>query len=298
MSDATHSSLILRNIAVATDFSPWSERAMQHAMAAARQFGAALHFLHTVRPSEFPFVPDVRPQLDALADRDCKALIGRLNAAHKLDDVEHHCWTAEGEVPDVFGNFVRDHKIDLLVLGTRGRNGISKFFLGSIAQQIFRCVFCPVLTVGPGSPGASARLQLKKLLFATDLSAESAAAIPYVLTVANTWHTEIDVVHVCSSADSNCRRRMESFSRRMDALSNGQTDSPIRYQVLPGQPASTVLDFAKQNREDLIVLGLESRRALYGGPSLSHAYEIVRQAQCPVLSVRSLPTPIADRQVH
>jgi nucleotide-binding universal stress UspA family protein len=271
---------------------------MQHAMAAARQFGSVLHFLHTIRPSEFPFVQDMRPQLDELADRDCKALIGRLNATHKLDDVEHHCWTAEGEVSDVFGNFVRDHKIDLLVLGTRGRNGISKLLLGSIAQQIFHCVYCPVLTVGPLSPGASARLQLKKLLFATDLSAESAAAIPYVLMAANTWHTEVDVVHVCSSADSDCRRQMENFSHRMEALDAGKTQVPIRYQVLSGQPASTVLEFAKQNKEDLIVLGLQSRRALYSGPSLSHAYTIVRQAQCPVLSVRALPASITGRQVH
>jgi nucleotide-binding universal stress UspA family protein len=267
-------------------------------MAVARQFGAVLHFLHTVRPSEFPFVPDMKPQLDELADRDCKDLISHLNAVHKLDDIEHHCWTVEGEVSEVFGSFVRDHKIDLLVLGTRGRNGISKFLLGSIAQQIFHCVLCPVLTVGPWSPGASARLQLKKLLFATDLSAKSAAAIPYVLTAANTWHAEVDVVHVCSSADSNCRQQMENFSHRMDALGNGGTDFPIRYQVLPGKPAPTVLNFARHNREDLIVLGLESRRALYNGPSWSHAYEIVRQAQCPVLSVRSLSSPIAGRQVH
>ena len=298
MSDHLRSGVILRNVAIATDFSSWSERAMQHAMAVARQFGAVLHFLHIARPSEFPFAPDIVPQLDELADRDCKALVGRLDAAHKLDDVEHHCWTAAGEVFEVFGSFVRDHNIDLLVLGTRGRKGISKLLLGSIAQQIFHCVYCPVLTVGPWSPGASARLQLKKLLFATDLSAESAAAIPYVLTAANTWHAEVDVVHVCSSGDSNCRQRMDDFSHKMDALRIGETNFPIRYHVLPGRPASTVLNFAGRNRENLIVLGLESRRALYTGPSLSHAYSIVRQAQCPVLSVRSLPVSIAGRQVH
>jgi hypothetical protein len=40
-----------------------------------------------------------------------------------------------------------------------------------------------------------------------------------------------------------------------------------------------------REKEDLIVLGLENDRALYGGPAVSHAYEIVRQARCPVLSV-------------
>lgn len=55
-----------------------------------------------------------------------------------------------------------------------------------------------------------------------------------------------------------------------------------------GAPSQAVLDFASQTKQDLIVLGLDNHRSLYEGPSLSHAYEIVPQARCPV-SVRSGP---------
>lgn len=283
----------IRNVAIATDFAPWSDRAMQHALAVARHFGAVLHLLHAVRPSEFPFVPDLVPQLDELAHRDCDGLISQLKGSHRLDDVEYRCWNMKGEISEVFGNFVHDHKIDLLVLGTRGRNGISKFLLGSIAQQIFHYVFCPVLTVGPWSPGASARLRLKRLLYATDLSAESAAAVPYVLTAARTWGAEVDVLHVCPSAKSNCQYSMEDLGRRLDVCEGAEMPVVVRYHILPGAPSPTVLTFAKQNKEDLIVLGLAPRHALYSGPSQSRAYEVVRQAQCPVLSVRSCPVGFA-----
>jgi len=77
------------------------------------------------------------------------------------------------------------------------------------------------------------------------------------------------------------------LSRKMDVLAHGEPPLSIRYHVLPGKPAATVLAFARENKEDLIVLGLDRHRSLYSGPSLSQAYEIVRQARCPVLNVRS-----------
>ena len=284
--------VVVRNLAIATDFSPWSERATQHAIVVAHRFGAVLHFLHTVRRSEFAIVPDMMLQLDQLAQRDCADMIGCLKASKSLDNVEHYCWTMDGEFAEVFESFVHEHSIDLLVLGTRGRSGLSKLLLGSLAQQIIHCVDCPVLTVGPWSRGAARKLELRKVLFATDLTDESAAAIPYVLTAARTWHTGIDVLHVCSSAACNCRNQMESFSRKMDDLARKDAPLLITYNLLHGDPSSTVLNFASQNNDDLIVLGLARGRSLYGGPAQSSAYEIVRGARCPVLSVRSGALPV------
>ena len=288
MSEELNYSLPISNMAVATDFSPWSDRAMQHALVIARWYGASLHIIHTIRPSEFSFVPDLMVQLDELAERDCEDLMGRLRAAHKLDNIAHHLWNLDGEV-STFGDFVRDQKIDLLVLGTRGRSGISKLLLGSVAQEIFHCVSCPVLTVGPWSRGAASRLALKNVLFATDLSAQSTAALPYVLAAAKSWRAAVDVLHVCSLDRSDGDFRMQVYRRKLDALAAREPWLSIRYHVLPGEPSSAVLDFAGQNKEDLIVLGLDDHRSLYQGPPLSHAYEIVRQARCPVLSVRSAP---------
>lgn len=284
--------VVVRNLAIATDFSPWSERAAQHAIVVAHRFGAVLHFLHTVRRSEFAIVPDMMVQLDQLAQRDCADMIGRLKDSKSLDSVEHYCWTMDGEFAEVFESFVHEHAIDLLVLGTRGRSGLSKLLLGSLARQIFHYVDCPILTVGPWSQGATRKLELRNVLFATDLTDESAAAIPHVLTAARTWRTGIDVLHVCSSAACNCRNQMETFSRKMDDLAGKDDPLLITYNLLHGDPSSTVLKFARQNNDDLIVLGLARGRSLYGGPDQSSAYEIVRGARCPVLSVRPGALPV------
>ena len=278
----------VRNIAVATDFTPRSERAIRHALVVAHRFAADLHLVHAVRRSEFPLVPDLMVPLDEVAERDSADMIRRLNTDHSLNDIAHHSWNLNGEFSDTLGSFVREHKIDLLVLGTRGRSGIARLLLGSLAQQIFQYVCCPVLTIGPFCRGASRPFRMNNLLFATDLSRESEAAIPYVLTAAKTWGAGIDVVHVSSSAKSDARHSTESLRNNMNAHAHGEC-IPMRFHLLAGEVSSAVLEFAERNHDDLIVLGLDHRRSLYNGPSLSHAYEMVRQARCPVLSVRSMP---------
>ncbi len=282
--------LAIRNIAVATDFSPWSDRALPHALLVARQYRVSLHILHAVRRSEFPFVPDMVVPLGDLADRDSIDLVGRLQAAHSLDDIDYRCWNLPGEL-SVLGDFVRDQNIDLLVLGTRGRNGISKLLLGSVAEEISHCVSCPVLTVGPCSRDAASRLELSNVLFATDLSPHSATAMPYVLAAAKMGRAEIDVLHVCSGQSSDCKQRMETYRAQMRAAQGIEPAISIRYHVLPGAPSSTVLDFARRSGQGLIVLGLDHHRSLYAGSPQSHAYHIVAQARCPVLSVRTAPAP-------
>lgn len=291
-----HSGPVLRNIAVATDFGPWSERALQHALVLARHFGAVLHILHVVRRTEFSFVPDLMVDLDEVADRDSDELIRRLCVAHSLDNIEYRRCNIDGEISGVLDGFVKDRRIDLLILGTHGRTGISKFLLGSIAQEIFHCISCPVMTVGPWSRDASREIQLKKVLFATDLSPESEVVLPYVLLPATIWGAKIDVLHVCSTAHCKCQYRLDELRRRLQAVAMGEATLDVTYHRLSGAPDTTVLDFALQQKEDLIVLGLENHRSLYRGPSVSHAYEIVRQARCPVLSVSSSGSPNGGKQ--
>jgi nucleotide-binding universal stress UspA family protein len=99
----------------------------------ARHFGAVLHILHVVCRAEFSFMPEFMVKLDELAERDFDDLIGRLNASNSLANIEHHCWNIDGEISGVIEDFVRDHGIYLMILGTRGRTGISRFLLDSIA---------------------------------------------------------------------------------------------------------------------------------------------------------------------
>ncbi|HEX3986743.1 MAG TPA: universal stress protein [Acidobacteriaceae bacterium] len=269
------------NVAVATDFGSCSEHAVEHGMAVARHFGATLHLLHLLRPSQYVFAPEMVPALADAAARDSDQLIERLLRAHRLDGIECRRWVEQGEIPAVAGAFVARHQIDLLIVGTHGRTGLPRLLLGSVAQQIFHNVSCAVLCVGPRAPGAGPHLQLRRVLFSTDLSPQSMDAAPWALTAVGEWHTELDVLHVCQSADPRHGAALDALVARL------ATDgASVRGHQLTGKPAPCVLDFASSYHADLIVLGLKPHHPLYSGPPWSNAYEIVRQAPCPVLSIR------------
>src|SRR5205807_7106066 len=81
--------------------------------------------------------------------------------------------------------WINEHGIDLIIVGTHGRKGVDRFFLGSTAELIFRTATCPVLTVGPHVPlRFSNKLEINKVLCALALSKETEPAIPYALSFA------------------------------------------------------------------------------------------------------------------
>jgi nucleotide-binding universal stress UspA family protein len=52
-----------------------------------------------------------------------------------------------GGAGDIIGEFAREMAIDLIVMGTHGRRGLSHMFLGSVAERLVRTAPCPVLTL-------------------------------------------------------------------------------------------------------------------------------------------------------
>jgi nucleotide-binding universal stress UspA family protein len=87
--------------------------------------------------------------------------------------------------------------VDLIVLGTHGRSGVSKLLIGSVAERIFRQSTCPVLTVGPnvlGEPGSIA--DIHTILCPIDFTAESLAAFPYALSLAEENQARLYLMNV------------------------------------------------------------------------------------------------------
>ena len=287
LAETSACSVLIRNVGIATDFSPCSDRATLHALAVARRFGAAVHFFHAISRSEFALVPDLMVELDSLAQRDSEDLIHRLQKLRELDGIETHCWIVDGDIPDICSNLIRDHAIDLLVLGTHGRSGLSKFLSGSMVQQICRQIACPVLTVGPWSRNAMRQVVLHRLLLATDLPKESRAALPYAFTAARTWNDGIDILNVFSPGNREWQTMFEDLAHRVEALASTGSPVSICMHTSTGKLSQSVLGFAAQNQADLIVLGLQRQRSIYSNQNDSDAYDIVCQATCPVLHVPS-----------
>jgi universal stress protein A len=145
--------LVLKNILVATDFSACSRTALTYGRALARQFGGHLHVLHTV---ELPVCDGtgamgyagLTPELQtALEDSER----GRLDDLVSADDgtglrVTTAIRTLDTPAQAVV-EYAQSKAIDLIVVGTHGRHGLTRLVMGSVAEQVVRMAPCPVLTV-------------------------------------------------------------------------------------------------------------------------------------------------------
>src|SRR5260370_26142014 len=140
--------IALKNILFATDFSPAADAAAPFAIQIARSYGAKVSGLHVTRFNDYTSAaPEVWAMMAEAAEKETKEHVRRLD--EQLKGIEHEVLIGEGNIWEVTLNLLKEKEIDLIVLGTRGRTGLGKALLGSVAEQILRQAPCPVLTVGP-----------------------------------------------------------------------------------------------------------------------------------------------------
>lgn len=142
-----------RSITYATDFSPASLAAFPHALRLAAATRAELTILH-VLPNPMLFVDggyvpqEIWDDLDARMRVKTGEDMDRLVKQAVEGGVHASASIVEGGVPaEAIVKAAADSKTDLLVLGTHGRTGVARFFLGSVAARVVATAPCPVLTV-------------------------------------------------------------------------------------------------------------------------------------------------------
>ncbi|MGA8677951.1 MAG: universal stress protein, partial [Candidatus Acidiferrales bacterium] len=251
----------LKNILFATDFSPASRTAVPYALALAKHYGAKLYALY-VRP------PAVNPGTAPMSWKSSEEDADRESEQHRQEllnsfaGIQSEILINEGDLWSILAASIEEIQIDLIVTGTRGRSGVVKFLLGSVAEKIFRQAPCPVLTVGPHSPAEpKGRGEFSHILFATDFSPESVAAAPYAIALAQEYQTYLTLLHVLAEAKAgDLVHPSELMTSSGQLLRNLMPPDPElfcvpEYVVERGVAAEKILDVAAQSKVDLIVLG-------------------------------------------
>jgi nucleotide-binding universal stress UspA family protein len=213
----------------------------------------------------------------------------------ELQQVPNEGVVREGEIWDTLKELAVDFHIDVVVVGTHGRRGLKKTLTGAVAEEVLRLARSPVLTVGPQCRGIAPEHKPKRILYATDFSADSVRAMAYAVSLAETFGASLVPTYVAPqiAEDPSAKTRFEEFfEERLQELLAGQ-NSAIRhsgYRVKFGTPAHGILQAAAEENVDLIVMGVRGagslvRAARHLGAT---ADRVVSEACCPVLTVRGL----------
>lgn len=139
-----------RKIVVATDFSTASRPALAAALDLARRDGARLIVLHVMMPPS-PFVGDDLPgswlELEARARRDAERRLAAAVSQAERAGIATTGTLVKGVPAEVIVRIARREGADLIVIGTHGRSGLGRLFMGSVAARVLGTATCPVLTV-------------------------------------------------------------------------------------------------------------------------------------------------------
>lgn len=142
----------IRVIVHATDFSPASRAAFSKAVELARNAGAQLVLLHVRSPvtllvADAYVAPQAYEQLDRASLDAARKQITRLVQTAKKRGVRVKGLIVEGVAHEQILRAARRAKADMIVLGSHGRTGLARLFLGSVAGRVASMASCPVLTV-------------------------------------------------------------------------------------------------------------------------------------------------------
>jgi len=282
----------LRNILLATDFSPSSLAALPRVAAIARRYESKVYLVHVVVPDAYPLVsPEAAAWNTVEMDADAKGQLEKLASSTELAEIPHEALLVNGEVTAALTAAVRRHDIDLVIVGTHGRRGFRRLLMGSVAEGIFRSLPCPVLTVGPHVSGkAPEELALERILYPTDLSATSFHAAKYAISFAVEYGAHLTVLHVVPpdlTTPLETRQATESFQREMQALvpAEARPWCDLETVIKQGDAAETILRSARERGADLIVLGVHQAEPASTHRAGNIAYRIAAEAECPVLTV-------------
>ncbi|MGC1255788.1 MAG: universal stress protein, partial [Candidatus Acidiferrales bacterium] len=194
----TQARIEIKNVLFPTDFSQAGEAAIPFASEIVRRFGAKLHVLHVRPPVVNPMTePATWPVLENAARAEAEAQRQAMAAA--FPGLKPEVMIVEGNFWQNLKTAIEKDRIDVIVLGTRGRSGAAKFFLGSKAEEIFREAPCAVLTGGPNvRPAAPRGGEFTEILYATDFSPASASAAMHAISLAQEFQAHLTLLHVIS----------------------------------------------------------------------------------------------------
>jgi len=200
----------------------------------------------------------------------------------------------EGHPTQQIAAAARQYQSDRVLLGTRSRSKIGKLLLGSVAEQVLRSVYLPVMTVGPEAHLPVATDGERVVLHATSLRETSRPSAALACQVAATQNAKLVLLHVLPPIEVMQRKHMPTgldssamVELRILAEETGaRCCSAVEPVIAHGNPAIEILALASERRAGLIVLGATHSLALENLTRDRTVYRVLAHARCPVLTLR------------
>jgi nucleotide-binding universal stress UspA family protein len=285
--------LNLKTVVYATDFSLGARNAGLYAAGLAAYFSATLLVTHAFTLSQAALEVEAGDRRLSQQRSDLKRLLSGNAGILGGNAIEAISILLEGDPKDVVPELADKHRPSIIVLGTHGGGRFERGIIGSTAEKILRSTRWPALTVGPKvQPASTKTLPFERILFATDVSPAAANAANYAVTLAEVFGAKIDVLNVIPDEAIEHPDRFADLQSRffgaLDRLVPEQAKEfcDPRTYVAVGNALDRILEHIGERSIDLLVLGIRKSSHLGMEMRTSRAFQIIVEAECPVLTIR------------
>ena len=278
-------------IVVPTDCSSASAGALEFALVLADR-GSRVTAVHAVDSLQYKFGPR---ELSKVRKRQVWSVAQESVSRWLQESKLSGCDTIvmEGEAAPAIAAFAAAKGADLVVLATSARRPTARLLLGSVAEEVFRMVKCPVFVLGTKAAAAKKRMP-SRLVFATDLEPHSLAALSQLSNIGDGLGASISVIRavhpdITSRTERN-RIRKETI-QKVEAAADSTLRRRIRkIHVVFAHPVKGIVGFASRVKANAIVMGIRSggeltRAATHIPWALAH--RVINEGPCPVLTIRA-----------
>jgi nucleotide-binding universal stress UspA family protein len=292
----------LKRILCPTDFSEGSQHALAFAVALAQWYDAQVTVMHVIEiypvPAVLPGNPS--PVVGPYVSREAVAAdLERFTAALKHNNIPFEIAIEQGTAAQSILETAKRVSAELVVIGTHGRGGFEHLVLGSVAEKVLRKAKCPVLIVPPGVPSAHVPIRFERILCPIDFSPSSRLALTYALSLAQEAQATLTLLHVLEAVpdepaaapfdpvEYHRQREADARTRLREVVpAEARTWCKPLEVVGAGRSYREILRVAAESGSDLIVMGVAGHGVLHRMFFGSTTNHVVRQARCPVLTLR------------
>ena len=289
----------VERILVPVDGSELAEDALPLAMSLAARAGAALRLVHVrdrLHPIYIDGLPVVDESLHPLPDLHERTYLSRLrDRLEASDGVKVEAVILEGRIARTLAHHAKQVECVLIVMTTHGYGGLERFWLGSVADRLVRLSEVPLLLHKPSpTPEHGEGFACERILVLLDGSERAEKILGCVEWIAKTMGATVQLREVVEPArDSHdgdgapvshaeAQRYLREIADRL-ATSGVQASTHIEQH---GEPASAILDHAREAGADLIALTTRGRGGVQRMLLGSVSDKVLRGTEVPLLLFR------------
>ncbi len=276
----------MKKILVPTDFSSEAQHAFEIATQLANISGAEIKLLNVIEMNGTPNFSATGDTMNGGVEymfmmkllESTRAQMKRMVASNPFPNVRI---IDEVDVDDIFHNIrktITDEDIDLVVMGTKGADGLNGMLVGSNTEKVVRQAKCPVLTV----KGGSGPFDVRNIVFPSNFREDSPYVVDVLKYFQNLFNAQVHLVYISTPSTFGTSRdskgKMQDFVHRhglQNFTLNIHNDSVEE---------DGIISFANEVNADLIIMATHGRTGFSHLLSGSIAEDMVNHSTIPILT--------------